>query len=138
MSSFLPFSVLNVFGKNPSQDKRNISCVVRCFSHLPRAVKMQHVTNSRFTVIKYNHIMTSNILFRYLITGSLNYKLLTFIYLHTTAKTKVLNICPKASASGLCSMYYTYQTLPPVRRTFVFLGSRCTQPLTPRNAHALR
>ena len=32
----------------------------------------------------------------------------------------------------------TYQTLSPVRRTFVFLGSRCTQPLTPRNAHALR
>ena len=31
-----------------------------------------------------------------------------------------------------------YQTLSPVRRTFVFLGSRCTQPLTPRNAHALR
>ena len=26
----------------------------------------------------------------------------------------------------------------PVRRTFVFLGPRCTQPLTPRNAHALR
>ena len=25
-----------------------------------------------------------------------------------------------------------------MRRTFVFLGSRCTQPLTPRNAHALR
>ena len=24
------------------------------------------------------------------------------------------------------------------QRTFVFLGSRCTQPLTPRNAHALR
>ena len=32
----------------------------------------------------------------------------------------------------------SYQTLSPVRRTFVFLGSRCTQPLTPRNAHALR
>ena len=31
-----------------------------------------------------------------------------------------------------------YQTLSPVRRTFVFLGSRCTQPLTLRNAHALR
>ena len=31
-----------------------------------------------------------------------------------------------------------YQTLSPVRQTFVFLGSRCTQPLTPRNAHALR
>ena len=31
-----------------------------------------------------------------------------------------------------------YQTLSPVRRTFVFLDSRCTQPLTPRNAHALR
>ena len=31
-----------------------------------------------------------------------------------------------------------YQTLSPVRRTFVFLGSRCTQPLTPRNAHAIR
>ena len=25
----------------------------------------------------------------------------------------------------------TYQTLSPMRRTFVFLGSRCTQPLTP-------
>ena len=25
-----------------------------------------------------------------------------------------------------------------MRRTFVFLGPRCTQPLTPRNAHALR
>ena len=33
---------------------------------------------------------------------------------------------------------FTYQTLSPVRRTFVFLGSRCTQPLTPGNAHALR
>ena len=33
---------------------------------------------------------------------------------------------------------YSYQTLSPVRRTFVFLGSRCTQPLTPCNAHALR
>ena len=32
----------------------------------------------------------------------------------------------------------TYQTLSPMRRTFVFLGSRCTQPLTPRNARALR
>ena len=32
----------------------------------------------------------------------------------------------------------SYQTLSPLRRTFVFLGSRCTQPLTPRNAHALR
>ena len=32
----------------------------------------------------------------------------------------------------------SYQTLSPVRQTFVFLGSRCTQPLTPRNAHALR
>ena len=31
-----------------------------------------------------------------------------------------------------------YQTLSPVRRTFVFLGYRCTQPLTQRNAHALR
>ena len=31
-----------------------------------------------------------------------------------------------------------YQTLSPVRRTFVFLDSRCTQPLTPRNVHALR
>ena len=36
------------------------------------------------------------------------------------------------------SLRNTYQTLSPVRRTFVFLGSRCTQPLTPRNAHALR
>ena len=34
--------------------------------------------------------------------------------------------------------YVTYQTLSPVPRIFVFLGSRCTQPLTPRNAHALR
>ena len=32
----------------------------------------------------------------------------------------------------------SYQTLSPVWRTFVFLGSRCTQPLTPRNAHAFR
>ena len=32
----------------------------------------------------------------------------------------------------------TYQTLSPVRRTFVFVGSRCTQPLTSRNARALR
>ena len=32
----------------------------------------------------------------------------------------------------------TYQTLSPVRRTFVFLGSRCAQPLTPLNAYALR
>ena len=31
----------------------------------------------------------------------------------------------------------TYQTLSPARRTFVFLGSRCTWPLTLRNAHAL-
>ena len=100
LSSFLPFSVLNVFGKNPSQDKRNISCVVRCFSHLPRAVKMQHVTNSRFTVIKYNHIMTSNILFRYLITGSLNYKLSTFIYLHTIAKNKGLEYLSQGECFG--------------------------------------
>ena len=32
----------------------------------------------------------------------------------------------------------SYQTPSPVRQTFVFRGSRCTQPLTPRNAHALR
>ena len=32
----------------------------------------------------------------------------------------------------------SYQTLSPARRTFVFLGSRCTRPLTPRKAHALR
>ena len=32
----------------------------------------------------------------------------------------------------------TYQTLSSARRTFVFLGSRCARPLTPRNAHALR
>ena len=32
----------------------------------------------------------------------------------------------------------TYQTLSSAPRTFVFLGSRCTPPLTPRNAHALR
>ena len=32
----------------------------------------------------------------------------------------------------------TYQTLSPARRTFVFLGSRCSRPLTPRNVHALR
>ena len=32
----------------------------------------------------------------------------------------------------------SYQTLSPVWQTFVFRGSRCTQPLTPRNAHALR
>ena len=31
-----------------------------------------------------------------------------------------------------------YQTLSSVQRTFVFLGSRCTQPLTSRSAHALR
>lgn len=31
-----------------------------------------------------------------------------------------------------------YQTLSPARRTFVFLGSRRTQPLTARNAHAQR
>ena len=35
-------------------------------------------------------------------------------------------------------LFKSYQTLSTVRRTFVFLGSRCTQPLTPRNAHALR
>ena len=32
----------------------------------------------------------------------------------------------------------TISNSSPVRRTFIFLGSRCTQPLTPRNAHALR
>ena len=32
----------------------------------------------------------------------------------------------------------TYQTLSPTRRTFVFLGSRWTRPLSPGNAHALR
>ena len=32
----------------------------------------------------------------------------------------------------------TYQTLSSTRRTFVFLGSRWTRPLSPGNAHALR
>ena len=32
----------------------------------------------------------------------------------------------------------TYQTLSPTRRTFVFLVSRYTRPLAPRNAHAIR
>ena len=33
---------------------------------------------------------------------------------------------------------FPYQTLSPARRTFVFLGSRCTRLLTLSNAHALR
>ena len=39
----------------------------------------------------------------------------------------------------LCVFFLTasYQTLSPVRRTFVFLSSRGTQPLTPGNTHAL-
>ena len=48
-----------------------------------------------------------------------------------TLNSTVLGTIPEAGV-------LPYQTLSPVRRTFVFLGSRCTQPLTPRNAHALR
>ena len=40
--------------------------------------------------------------------------------------------------NGVTLSITSYQTLSPVRRTFVFLDSRCTQPLTPRDAHALR
>ena len=32
-------------------------------------------------------------------------------------------------------MCWSYQTLSPARRTFVFLGSRCTRPLNLRDAH---
>ena len=60
---------------------------------------------SRFTVIKYNHPITSNLysfLFfgdSYLITGSSNYKLSLWFTLTPQPKTKVLNVFPKASAS---------------------------------------
>ena len=63
------------------------------------------VKTSRFTVIKYNHPITSNLYSffffgdSYLITGSSNYKLSLWFTLTPQPKTKVLNICPKASAS---------------------------------------
>ena len=60
---------------------------------------------SRFTVIKYNHPITSNLYSfvffgdSYLITGSSNYKLSLWFTLTPQPKTKVLNVFPKASAS---------------------------------------
>ena len=60
---------------------------------------------SRFTVIKYNHPITSNLYSfvffgdSYLITGSSNYKLSLWFTLTPQPKTKVLILCPKASAS---------------------------------------
>lgn len=60
---------------------------------------------SRFTVIKYNHSITSNLYSfvffgdSYLITGSSNYKLSLWFTLTPQPKTKVLNVFPKASAS---------------------------------------
>ena len=60
---------------------------------------------SRFTVIKYNHPITSNLYSfvffgdSYLITGSSNYKLSFWFTLTPQPKTKVLNVFPKASAS---------------------------------------
>ena len=60
---------------------------------------------SRFTVIKYNHPITSNLYSfvffgdSYLITGSPNYKLSLWFTLTPQPKTKVLILCPTASAS---------------------------------------
>ena len=60
---------------------------------------------SRFTVIKYNHPITSNLYSfvffgdSYLITGSSNYKLSLWFTLTPQPKTKVLNVFPTASAS---------------------------------------
>ena len=60
---------------------------------------------SRFTVIKYNHPITSNLYSfvffgdSYLITGSSNYKLSLWFTLTPQPKTKVLILCPTASAS---------------------------------------
>ena len=60
---------------------------------------------SRFTVIKYNHPITSNLYSfvffgdSYLITGSSSYKLSLWFTLTPQPKTKVLNVFPKASAS---------------------------------------